>query len=318
MAAPTEKNSDLKSEQVTVVTAKNHGLVKLAGMQIVAGGSAGLVEVSLMHPLDLVKTRFQVQRGPDDPQRYKSLADCFRRIYAKEGIASFYKGILPPILAETPKRATKFFTFEQYKKFWAFGEPAPNALGLSMAGLCSGLTEAIVINPFEVVKVRLQAERDVILGEQKSAFAIAREVVKKDGYGMQGLNKGLTATLGRHGVWNMIYFGFYHNIKDAFPQYENPKAEFGRKFAIGLVAGTLASTVNIPFDVAKSRIQGPQPVPGVIKYRTCFRTMVTVFKEEGAIALFKGWVPKIMRLGPGGAIMLMVYEQVYEFLKEKF
>ena len=28
-----------------------------------------------------------------------------------------------------------------------------------MAGLCSGLTEAIVINPFEVVKVRLQAER---------------------------------------------------------------------------------------------------------------------------------------------------------------
>jgi hypothetical protein len=28
----------------------------------------------------------------------------------------FYKGILPPILAETPKRATKFFTFEQYKQ----------------------------------------------------------------------------------------------------------------------------------------------------------------------------------------------------------
>lgn len=29
---------------------------------------------------------------------------------------SFYKGILPPILAETPKRATKFFCFEQYKQ----------------------------------------------------------------------------------------------------------------------------------------------------------------------------------------------------------
>lgn len=28
---------------------------------------------------------------------------------------SFYKGILPPILAETPKRAVKFLTFEQYK-----------------------------------------------------------------------------------------------------------------------------------------------------------------------------------------------------------
>ena len=37
---------------------------------------------------------------------------------------SFYKGILPPILAETPKRATKFFTFEQYKRVFLFGAPS--------------------------------------------------------------------------------------------------------------------------------------------------------------------------------------------------
>ncbi len=54
-----------------------------------------------------------------------------------------------------------------------------------------------------------------------------------------------------------------------------------RKFGIGFTAGTLASVVNIPFDVAKSRIQGPQPVPGNIKYRTCFATMSMVYKEEG-------------------------------------
>ena len=30
----------------------------------------------------------------------------------------------------------------------------------TLAGLCSGLTEAVVINPFEVVKVRLQASRE--------------------------------------------------------------------------------------------------------------------------------------------------------------
>ncbi len=71
----------------------------------------GLVEVSLMHPLDLIKTRFQIQRGADDPTRYKSLLDCFKRIYRNEGVLSFYKGILPPILAETPKRATKVYLF---------------------------------------------------------------------------------------------------------------------------------------------------------------------------------------------------------------
>lgn len=49
---------------------------------------------------------------------------------------------------------------------------------------------------------------------------MAREIIKKDGFGLQGLNKGLTATIGRNGVFNMIYFGFYHSVKDYFPAYE--------------------------------------------------------------------------------------------------
>lgn len=62
---------------------------------------------------------------------------------------------------------------------------------------------------------------------------------------------------------------------------QDPTLEFLRKFGIGLLSGTIASVINIPFDVAKSRIQGPQPVPGEIKYRTCFQTMATVYQEEG-------------------------------------
>ena len=43
--------------------------------------------------------------------------------------------------------------------------------------------------------------------------------------------------------------------------------------------------MNIPFDVAKSRIQGPQPEPGVIKYRACFQTLGLVYREEGLVQL---------------------------------
>ena len=35
--------------------------LKQAVMQVTAGGSAGFVEVCIMHPLDLVKTRLQIQ-----------------------------------------------------------------------------------------------------------------------------------------------------------------------------------------------------------------------------------------------------------------
>lgn len=99
---------------------------KDALMQIAAGGTAGFVEICIMHPLDVVKTRFQFQRGFTQ-SNYTSISDCFKKTIKNEGFLAIYKGILPPILAETPKRATKFFTFEQYKKLFSFGSPVVTA-----------------------------------------------------------------------------------------------------------------------------------------------------------------------------------------------
>lgn len=49
-------------------------------------------------------------------------------MYRSEGLLSYWKGIIPPILAETPKRATKFVCFEQYKKLFMFGAEKPTPL----------------------------------------------------------------------------------------------------------------------------------------------------------------------------------------------
>ena len=59
-----------------------------------------------MHPLDLVKTRFQLQ-STTTAANYDGMADCVRKMYAQEGLLSFWKGVVPPILVETPKRAWK-------------------------------------------------------------------------------------------------------------------------------------------------------------------------------------------------------------------
>jgi len=66
------------------------------------------------------------------------------------------------------------------------------------------------------------------------------------------------------------------------------------------------------------KFKGPQPVAGQIKYKSTISTMVIVAREEGVAALYKGLLPKVMRLGPGGAIMLLVYEHAYEYLSLRF
>jgi len=52
-----------------------------------------------------------------------------------------------------------------------------------------------------------------IFTQQPSTWSCAREIVRIDGLGKNGLFKGLTATLGRNGVWNGVYFGTYYNLK---------------------------------------------------------------------------------------------------------
>ena len=64
-----------------------------------------------MHPLDLVKTRLQIQSNkvyvPGDPNYYTGIVDSMKKMYKNEGLFAFWKGVLPPILVETPKRAVK-------------------------------------------------------------------------------------------------------------------------------------------------------------------------------------------------------------------
>ena len=234
---------------------KKRDPVKVAAQQIAAGGSAGLVEILIMQPLDVVKTRFQLQTT-GAAGAYNGLGDCFKTIYRTEGIGAFYKGILPPIFAETPKRATKFFTFEIYQNQWApiagrrkaDGTYAKTPLVYSLAGFCSGATEAIVINPFERVKVQLQAEKG---RGGTSPFQKAKEIYAEGGLGTKtGLSRGLTSTIGRHSVWNMIYFGFYHTCKDMLPARRTDSFDwnfFFKRILLGFTGGSIASIVNIPY-----------------------------------------------------------------------
>lgn len=73
-------------------TSKLKKVGREAAIQIASGGSAGFVEICLMHPLDVVKTRFQVQSNLVDAERYRSIADCFSRMIRSEGFFSIYKG----------------------------------------------------------------------------------------------------------------------------------------------------------------------------------------------------------------------------------
>lgn len=78
------------------------------------------------------------------------------------------------------------------------------------------------MNPFEVVKVTLQSNR-ALAAQLPSTWSVTRQIVREHGLGFKGLNKGLTATIARNGVFNSVYFGYYHSVKGYIPEYEVSK-----------------------------------------------------------------------------------------------
>lgn len=63
------------ANQGTIKDPKKRSWTKEAVIQIGSGGSAGFVEVCIMHPMDLVKTRLQLQvkTKQSDPTYYTGL-----------------------------------------------------------------------------------------------------------------------------------------------------------------------------------------------------------------------------------------------------
>jgi solute carrier family 25 2-oxodicarboxylate transporter 21 len=80
-----------------------------------------------------------------------------------------------------------------------------------------------------------------------------------------------------------------------------------------MLGGTVGTILNTPFDVAKTRIQS-QLLVG--KYNWTIPAIGTIAREEGFKALYKGFVPKVLRLGPGGGILLVVFDFVSSFIRE--
>lgn len=95
----------------------------------------------------------------------------------------------------------------------------------SLAGFFAGVTEAVLVNPFEVIKVQMQSNRNKVQ-ESPSTYQVTKEIISNHGFGRNGLFKGLSATVARNAVFNGFYFGFYHSMKTVIPVNKEPWKEF--------------------------------------------------------------------------------------------
>lgn len=212
-------------------------------------------------------------------------------------------------------RAIKFSSNDTFGTFYQrlFQAPAFTQPLAVLTGASAGAVESLVVVPFELLKIRLQDKSSA--SRYNGLVDCFSKVVRQEG--ISALYNGFEATLWRHIVWNAGYFGCIFQVRAQLPdpsKSANPKAQkMANDLAAGFVGGIVGTTFNTPLDVVKSRIQSVAKVEGVRgKYEWALPSLGVVAKEEGLKALYKGYIAKILRFGPGGGVLLVVYSAVVD------
>jgi len=214
---------------------------------------------------------------------------------------------------EAPKRACKFAANDEWGKVYRnmFGVPKMNQSLSVITGATAGATEAFVVVPFELVKIRLQDKAQA--HKYNGMVDCVQKIVRQEG--LLTLYQGLESTIWRHVLWNAAYFYSIFSLREKLPQAKDKSQQVMKDLFSGTVGGIAGTILNTPMDVVKSRIQNSQKSAGVPKYNWAWPALRTVAREEGFGALYKGFLPKVLRLGPGGGILLVVFTGVMDFFR---
>jgi solute carrier family 25 citrate transporter 1 len=264
---------------------------------LLAGGAAGLVESSVCHPLDTIKTRMQLRKNTVDTTKLKnSFVEPALRL--KHSLQEPFLRPEPTLTGSGEAVLTKAHVHE------------PGFVARTSA---DGVGHSRVI-----VKPTSRGTVQASLGP----FGTAKRIVQREGF--FALYKGLTAVYTGIIPKMAIRFVSFEQYKDLLADYTPLGRSTTATFTAGLASGlTEAILVVTPAEVCKIRMQSQYHSmvdPAQMqhrKYSNVFQTAYTIVREEGLGALYKGVVPTMLRQGCNQAVNFTAYNAIKKSILER-
>ncbi|XP_059608886.1 mitochondrial 2-oxoglutarate/malate carrier protein [Phlebotomus argentipes] len=276
------------------------------------GGLAGMGATCVVQPLDLVKTRMQIQGEGGAAREYKNTFDAFTGILKKEGVSGIYRGIGAGLLRQATYTTTRLGVFTALSETYRQHQnKAPGLLERMGMGMIAGATGAFVGTPAEVSLIRMTADGRLPLAERRNYTSVVNalsRIAKEEGVLM--LWRGCIPTMGRAMVVNMAQLASYSQAKEYLLSTGKFADGIQTHFVASMISGFITTAASMPVDIAKTRIQNMKVVDGKPEYRGAVDVILKVVRNEGIFALWKGFTPYFARLGPHTVLTFILLEQM--------
>ena len=278
----------------------------------VAGTIAGILQVIVGQPFDIIKVRIQAQSSKHP--LYKNPLDCAKKIYLNEGFYTFYRGTLSPLVGIGACVSIQFGVNEACKRIVKNNkkkknDPNPNHLSLLQLASCgaiAGLTNAIVSIPVEHIRIKMQVEGTKLIKKYTGSYDCMKKIYRE--HGIHGIYKGGMPTLPREAISYFFYFGMYEGFMQWSEKSHGDRNNIPlwKVMCFGALAGLGEWLPGYPFDVIKSKYQADDiHNPKYTSLKSC---ALDIYRTAGIKGFYSGLVPCLLRAPPANAATFAGFE----------
>jgi solute carrier family 25 carnitine/acylcarnitine transporter 20/29 len=277
-----------------------------------AGTIAGILQVLVGQPFDIIKVRLQAQ-SPTVPI-YKNPMDCARKIYVEEGFYTFYRGTLSPLVGIGACVSIQFGVNEACKRYLKKTQkknkkPNPDELSLLQLASCggiAGLANSVVSIPVEHIRIKMQVEGTKLYKKYTGSYDCLKKIYKE--HGIHGIYKGGFPTLPREAISYFFYFAIYEGLMQMSLKTHGDRNNIPlwKVMMFGALAGFGEWLPGYPFDVIKSKYQADDiNNPRYTSLKGC---AIDIYRSSGFRGFYSGLVPCLMRAPPANAATFAGFE----------
>ncbi|CAB16300.1 Iron ion transporter [Schizosaccharomyces pombe] len=272
---------------------------------LLAGAFSGILEHSVMYPVDAIKTRMQMLNGVSRSVS-GNIVNSVIKISSTEGVYSLWRGISSVIMGAGPSHAIYFSVLEFFKSKINASPDRP--LASALAGACAITISDAFMTPFDVIKQRMQLPSR----KYKSALHCATTVFRNEGLGAFYISYPTCIAM------SIPFTAIQVATYDTCMSFLNPNAVYDPTSHIisGGLSGAIASSLTTPLDVVKTLLQtrGSSSIPEVRKCKGSLDVVRFIYNYGGIPSFFKGIRPRMVVAMPATAVSWAAYEAGKEIL----
>ncbi|XP_030842378.1 solute carrier family 25 member 35 [Strongylocentrotus purpuratus] len=289
----------------------------VAVVEFCLGGAAAACAVLFTNPLEVVKTRFQLQgelKAWGTYQRhYRNVFHAFYTIGRYDGLLALQAGLPPALVYTAIQNGTRLGTYQVLvdmglTKNLAGENSLPRTICAAGAG---GYVGALISSPLFLIKTQLQSQSHEVIavGHQHthSGWLQGLKRIYVEG-GIKGLWRGVHAQTVRNVIGSASQLTAFVLTRDFLTEKEIfvPSSLY-IPITSSMVASAAIVVFVTPVDVISIRIynQGVDARTGRgLYYRGLWDCALKIWRREGPVGFYKGWSASWFRFAPQTILIL--------------